>query len=73
MSTDIELLKAIYEEIKAIKEELRKLNSRIELIETELIEKEEISEKEARELDKLAEETRRHGISWNELKAELDL
>ena len=73
MSTDIDLLKVIYEEIKAIKEELRKLNSRIEIIEAGLIEGEEISEKEAKELDKLAEETRKHGIPWDKLKAELDL
>ncbi len=73
MSIDAELLKAIYEELKVIKEELKRLNSRIELIEAGLIQEEEIDEEEAKELDRLAEETRKDGISWEKLKAELGL
>jgi len=73
MSTESELLKAIFEELKVIKEELKKLNTRIELIEAGLIQEEEISKDEARELDRLAEETRKDGIPWDELKTELDL
>lgn len=73
MSADAELLKAIYEELKVIKEELRRLNSKIELIEAGLIQEEEISEEEAKELDRLAEETRKDGIPWEKLKAELGL
>ena len=73
MGSDSELLKAIFEELKVIKEELKKLNTRIELIEAGLIQEEEISKDEARELDRLAEETRKDGIPWDELKAELDL
>ncbi len=73
MSTDAELLKAIYEELKVIKEELKKLSSKIELIETGFIQEEEITEEEAEELDRLAEETRKEGIPWEKLKAELDL
>jgi len=73
MSTDAELLKAIYEELKVIKEELKRLNSRIEHIEAGLIQEEEIDENEIEELDRLAEETRKNGIPWEKLKAELDL
>jgi len=72
MRSDSELLKAIYEELKVIKEELRKLNTRIEFIEAGLIQEEEIG-KEEKELDRLAEETRKDGIPWDELKVELDL
>ncbi|RUM33538.1 MAG: hypothetical protein DSY33_04285 [Archaeoglobus sp.] len=63
----------MYEELKVIKEELKRLNSRIELIEVGLIQEEEISEEEAKELDRLAEETRKDGIQWEKFKAELDL
>ncbi|WP_456478514.1 hypothetical protein [Geoglobus ahangari] len=73
MSTEAELLKAIYDELKVIKEELKKLSSKIELIETGLIPEEEISEEEARELERLVEETKKDGISWDKLKVELDL
>jgi len=73
MSIDTELLKAIYEELKVIKEELKRLNSRIELIEAGLIQEEEIDEEEAKELDRLAEETKKNGIPWEKLKAELGL
>ncbi|WP_048090576.1 hypothetical protein [Geoglobus acetivorans] len=73
MSAEAELLKAIYDELKVIKEELKKLSSKIELIETGLIPEEEISEEEARELERLAEETKKDGIPWDKLKAELDL
>jgi len=38
-----------------------------------LIQEEEINEDEAKELDKLSEETRKSGIPWEKLKAELDL
>ncbi len=33
----------------------------------------ELDPSEMKALDKIAEEARRHGISWNELKAELGL
>lgn len=62
MSTEAELLKAIYDELKVIKEELKKLSSKIELIEAGLIQEEEISEEEAKELDRFAEETKKNGI-----------
>ena len=73
MSAEAELLKAIYDELRVIKEELKKLSSKIELIEAGLIQEEEISEEEAKELDRLAEETKKNGIPWEKLKAELDL
>ena len=73
MSAEAELLKAIYDELKVIKEELKKLSSKIELIEAGLIQEEEISEEEAKELDRLAEETKKNGIPWEKLKAELGL
>ena len=73
MSADAELLKVIYEELREIKEELKRLNSRMELIELGLIQEEEIDEEEAKELDVLAEETRKTGTPWEKLKAELDL
>jgi len=38
-----------------------------------LIQEEEISEEETKELDRLAEETRKDGIQWEKFKAELDL
>jgi len=71
--TEIELLKAIYEKLKVIKDELRKLNSKIEIIEAGLIQEEKISENEAEELDRLSKETRKSGIPWEKLKAELGL
>jgi uncharacterized protein with PIN domain len=70
ISTEAELLKAIYEESRVIKEELRRLSSRIELIEAGLTQEEEISEEEAKELDKLAEEAKKDGVPWEKLKAE---
>ena len=73
MSADAELLKVIYEELKVIKEELKRLSSRIEIIEAGLIQEEEISEEEAKELVRLAGETRKDGIPWEKLKAELGL
>ncbi len=73
MNAEAELLKAIYDELKVIKEELKKLSSKIELIEAGLIQEEGISEEEAKELDRLAEETKKNGIPWEKLKAELDL
>lgn len=73
MSTDTELLKAIYEELKEIKEELKRLNDKIEFIVAGLIREEEISEEEAKELYRLADETRKSGIPWEKLKAELGL
>lgn len=72
MSTP-ELLNAIYEELKVIKEELKRLNSKIELIEASLIQEEEVSREEVEELDELARETRENGIPWEKLKAELGL
>ena len=73
MMTETELLKAIYEELKVIKEELKKLNNKIEALEVGLIQEEDISEEEAKELDKLSNETRKVGIAWDELKNELGL
>ena len=73
MSIEIELLKAIYDELKIIKEELKKLSSKIELIEAGLIQEEEISEEEVKEPDRLAEETKKNWIPWEKIKAELDL
>mgnify|MGYP000182652284 CR=1 FL=1 len=72
MSTP-ELLNAIYEELKVIKEELKRLNSKIELIEASLIQEEEVSREEVEELDELSRETRENGIPWEKLKAELGL
>ncbi|KUJ92742.1 MAG: hypothetical protein XD40_2060 [Archaeoglobus fulgidus] len=72
MSGDTELLKAIYDELK-IREELKKLSSKIELLEAGMIQEEEISEEEAKELDRLVEETKKNGIPWEKLKAELGL
>lgn len=73
MMTETELLKAIYEELKVIKKELKKLNNKIEALEVGLIQEEDISEEEAKELDKLSNETRKVGIAWDELKNELGL
>lgn len=73
MMTETELLKAIYEELRVIKEELKKLNNKIEALEVGLIQEEDISEEEAKELDKLSNETRKVGIAWDELKNELGL
>ncbi|RLI86060.1 MAG: hypothetical protein DRO98_05930 [Archaeoglobales archaeon] len=72
MSTP-ELLNAIYEELKVIKEELKRLNSKIELIEASLIQEEEVSREEVEELDELSRETRENGIPWEKLKTELGL
>jgi len=73
MMTETELLKAIYEELKVIKKELKKLNNKIEALEVGLIQEEDISEEEDKELDKLSNETRKVGIAWDELKNELGL
>ena len=73
MNTEAEFLRAIYDELKMIREELKKLTSKIELIETGLIQEEEISEEEEKELDELAEETKKEGIPWEKLKAEINL
>jgi len=73
VNTEAEFLRAIYDELKMIREELKKLTSKIELIETGLIQEEEISEEEEKELDELAEETRKEGIPWEKLKAEINL
>jgi len=73
MMTETELLKAIYEELRVIKEELKKLNNKIEALEVGLIQEEDISEEEAKELDKLSNETRKVGIAWDEIKNELGL
>lgn len=51
---------------------MKRLNSRIELIEAVLIQEEEVSEEEIEELDRLANEMRKDG-SMEKLKAELDL
>ncbi len=53
--------------------ELLKVNDKIELIEAGLIQEEEISEEEAKELDRLVDETGKSGIPWEKLKAELGL
>jgi len=42
----IDVVCAFYDELKLIKEELRKLSSKIELMEAEFIQEEEISEEE---------------------------
>jgi len=73
VNTEAEFLRAIYDELKMIREKLKKLTSKIELIETELIQEEEISEEEEKELDELAEETKKEGIPWEKLKAEINL
>ncbi len=70
MSTEAQLLKKIYEELKAIRNEIANLNKKIESL---IIPEEEISEEEAKELDRLAKETREKGIDWDELKEELGL
>ncbi|AAB89543.1 predicted coding region AF_1713 [Archaeoglobus fulgidus DSM 4304] len=59
--------------MKIIREELKKLSSKIELLEAGMIQEEEISEEEAKELDRLVEETKKNGIPWEKLKAELGL
>jgi hypothetical protein len=41
------------------------------IIHEEVIEEIELDASENLELDRLAEETRKHGISWENLKAEL--
>jgi hypothetical protein len=43
------------------------------IIQDVAIEEIELDASEMKELDKIAEETRRRGISWEELKAELGL
>jgi hypothetical protein len=43
------------------------------VIQDAVIEEIELDPSEMMELDKIAEETRRRGVSWEELKAELGL
>jgi hypothetical protein len=43
------------------------------IIQDAVIEEIELDPSEMMELDKIAEETRRRGVSWEELKAELGL
>jgi hypothetical protein len=66
-------LKSIYEELKIIRDVIKKLTDKIEFIELALIGEEEISMEDAKELDKLAKETREKGVEWEKLKARLDL
>jgi len=66
-------LRSIYEELKIIRDEIKKLTDKIEFIEIALIGEEEISMEDAEELDKLAKETRENGVEWEKLKARLDL
>ncbi len=73
MNSDAELLRAIYEEIKVTNENLKELSRKVESLEMLLIPEEEISEEEAERLDRLAKETREKGISWESIKANLNL
>ncbi|MCP8323653.1 MAG: hypothetical protein L6N96_05705 [Candidatus Methylarchaceae archaeon HK02M2] len=66
-------LRAIYEELKVIRDVIKKLTDKIEFIELALIGEEEISMEDAEELDKLAKETREKGVEWEKFKARLDL
>ena len=43
------------------------------VIQETIIEGIELSASETKELDRLAEETRKHGVSWEDLKTELGL
>lgn len=72
MNSEAELLRAIYDEVTAMSRELKRLESRIGLIELSLIQ-EDTTEDYAAELDKLAEETRKDGIEWPTLKSELNI
>ncbi|HWQ19630.1 MAG TPA: hypothetical protein VN455_07615, partial [Methanotrichaceae archaeon] len=63
MSSEAELLKAIYEEIKAVNRNLDDLSSRVDLLEMLLIPEEEISRSDSERLDRLSEETRRKGVA----------
>jgi len=62
-------LKSIYEELKIIRDVIKKLTDKIEFIELTLIGEEEISTEDAEELDKLAKETREKGVEWEKLNA----
>jgi hypothetical protein len=63
MNSDAEFLRAIYEVIRIINEDLKELSRKVESLEILLIPEEEISEEEAERLDRLAEETREIGQS----------
>ena len=70
MSAGTQILEKIFEEIKAIKSEITDLNKKIESL---IIQEEEISEEESKELDMLAKETREKGVDWEQLKREFEL
>lgn len=73
MGSDAELLKAIYEEIKAVNRNLDTLVGRVDLLEMLLIPEEEIGEDEAKRLDKLAEETSKKGVPWEKVNGGKDI
>ena len=73
MIKDRELIRLIYEEVKAVREEISRLDEKITSLEVALIPQEEISEEEAQELKRLSAETRKSGIDWEEIRAKLDL
>ena len=72
MNSEAELLRAIYDEVTSMSNELKKLEGRIGHIELSLIQ-EDTTEDDITELDRLAEQTRKDGIEWSTLKSELNL
>ena len=71
MNSEAELLRAIYDEVTSMSNELKKLEGRIGHIELSLIQ-EDTTEDDITELDRLAEQTRKDGIEWSTLKSELN-
>lgn len=63
----------IFEELKTIKSEIKKLSDKIELIELALIQEEEITKEEIEELKRLSKEAREKGIDWEKFKAKIGL
>ena len=71
MNSEAELLRAIYDEVTSMSNELKKLEGRIGHIELSLIQ-EDTTEDDITELDRLAEQTRKDGIEWSTLKSALN-
>jgi len=68
-----ELIKSTLEKrIAVLEDKINLINEKIEDLNLFFIQEEDIGEEELKELEKLSIETKKNGISWKKLKAELN-
>ncbi|MDI3474569.1 MAG: hypothetical protein PWQ79_415 [Thermococcaceae archaeon] len=63
----------ILRDIQLMRKKLDEIEKELLKLKIQELEEEEVTEEELQELEKLAEETRKSGITWEEAKKELGL